>query len=104
MGNTRDLFKKIRDAKGTFHTKMGSIKDRNGMELREAEDIKKRRQEELYKKHFHDPDNHDGVITHLEPDILECKVKWALGNITTNKASGGDGIPVELFQILKLML
>ena len=107
MGKTRDLFKKIRDAKGTFHAKMGLIKDRNGMDLKEAEDIKKRWQEyteELYKKDFHDPDNHDGVITHLEPNILECEVKWALGSITTNKASGGDGIPVELFQILKMML
>ena len=103
MGKTRDLFKKIRDTKGTFHAKMGSIKDRNGMDLTEAEDIKKRWQEyteELYKKD-HDPDNHDGVITHLEPDILECEVKWALECITTNKASGGDGIPAELFQILK---
>src|SRR5574337_769949 len=102
MGKTRDLFKKIRDTKGTFHAKMSSIKDRNGMELTEAEDIKKRWQEyieELYKKDLHDPDNHNGVITHLEPDILECEVKWALGSITTNKASGGDGIPVELFQI-----
>ena len=104
MGKTRDLFKKIRDTKGTFHTKMGSIKDRNGMDLTEAEDIKKRWQEdteELYKNDLHDPDNHNGVITHLEPDILECKVKWALGSITTNKASGVDGIPVELLQILK---
>ena len=104
MGKTRDLFKKIRDRKGTFHAKMGSIKDRNSMDLTEAEDIKKRWQEyteELYKKHLHDPNNHNGVITHLEPDILECEVKWALGSITTNKASGGDGIPVELFQILK---
>uniref|UniRef100_A0A8B9X3I9 Reverse transcriptase domain-containing protein n=1 Tax=Bos mutus grunniens TaxID=30521 RepID=A0A8B9X3I9_BOSMU len=104
MGKTRDLFKKIRDTKGTFHAKMGSIKDRNGMDLTEAEDIKKRWQEyteELYKKDLHDPDNHDGVITDLEPDILECEVKWALESITTNKASGGDGIPVELFQILK---
>ena len=103
MGKTRDLFKKIRDTKGTFHAKMGSIKDRNGMDPTEAEDIKKRWQEytELYKNDLHDPDNHDGVITHLEPDILECKVKWALGSITMNKASGGDGIPVELFQILK---
>ena len=104
MGKTRDRFKKIRDTKGTFHAKMGSIKDRNGMDLTEAEDIKRRWQEyteELYKKELHDPDNHHGVITHLKPDILECKVKWALGNITTNKASGGDGIPVELFQILK---
>ena len=104
MGKTKDLFKKIRDIKGTFHTKMGSIKGRNGMDLTEAEDIKKRWQEyieELYKKDLHNPDNHDGVITHLEPDILECEVKWALGSITTNKASGGDGIPVELFQIPK---
>ena len=104
MGKTRDLFKKIRDTKGTFHAKMGSIEDRNGMGLTEAEDIKKRWQEyteELYRKDLHDPDNHDGVITRLEPDILECEVKWALGSITTNKASGGDGIPVELFQILK---
>ena len=104
MGKTRDLFKKIRRTKGTFHGKMGSIKDRNGLDLTEAEDIKKRWQEytgELYKKDLHDMDNHDGVITHLEPDILECEVKWALENITTNKASGGDGIPVELFQILK---
>ena len=104
MGKTRDLFKKIRDTKGTLHAKMGSIKDRNGMDLTEAEDIKKRWQEyteELYKKGLHDQDNHDGVITHLEPDILECEVKWALGSITTNKASGGDGILVELFQILK---
>ena len=104
-GETRDLFKKIRDTKGTFHAKMGSIKDRNGMDLVEAEDIKKRWQgyTELYKKDLHNPDNHDGVITHtgLEPDILECEVKWALESITTNKASGGDGIPVELFQILK---
>ena len=101
MGKTRDLFKKIRDTKGTFHTKMGSIKDRNSMDLTEAEDIKKGWQDytELYKKDLHDPDNHDGVITHLEPDILECEVKWALGSITTNKASAGDGIPVELFQI-----
>ena len=104
MGQTRDLSKKIRDTKGIFHTKMGSIKDRNGMDLREAEDIKKRWQkytEELYKKDLHDPDNHDGVITHLRPHILECELKWALGSITMNKASGGDGIPVELFQILK---
>ena len=103
MGKTRDLFKKIRDTKGTFQAKMGSIKDRNGMDLTDAEDIKKRWQEyteELYKKDLHDPDNHDGVFTHLEPDILECEVKWALGRITTNIASGGDGIPVELFQIL----
>ena len=104
MGKARDLFKKVRDTKGTFHAKMGSVKHRNGMDLKEAEDIKKWWQEyteELYKKDLHHPDNHDGVITHLEPDILECKVKWALGSITTNKASGGDGIPVELFQILK---
>ena len=104
MGKTRDLFKKIRDTKGTFHAKMGSIKDRNGRALTEAEDINKRWQEyteELYKKDLHHPDNHDGVITHLEPDILEYEVKWALGSITTNKASGGDGIPVELIQILK---
>ena len=103
MGKSRDLLKKIRDTKGTFHAKMGSIKDRNGMDLTETEDIKKRWQEytELYKKDLSDPDNHDGVITHLEPDILECEVKWALESITTNKASGGDGIPVELFQILK---
>ena len=99
-GKTRDLFKKIRDTKGTFHAKMGSIKDRNGRDLTEAEDIRKRWQE-LYKKDLHDPDNHNGVITHLEPDILECEVKWALGSITTNKHSGGDGIPAELFQILK---
>ena len=101
---TRDLFKKIRAAKGTFHAKMGSIKDRNDMDITEVEDIKKRWQEyteELYKKDLHNSDNHIGVITHLEPDILECEVKWALGSITTNKASGGDGIPVELFQILK---
>ena len=105
MGKTRDLFKKIRDTKETFHANMGSIKDRNGVYLTEAEHTKKRWQEyteELYKKHLHDPDNHDGVITHLEPDILECEVKWALlESITMNKASGGDGIPVELFQILK---
>ena len=104
MGKTRDLFKKIRDNKGIFHAKMGSIMDRNGMDLTEAEDIKKRWQEyteELYIKDFHDPDNHDGVITHLEPDILECEVKWALGSIILNKAGGGDGIPVEPFQILK---
>ena len=103
-GKTRDLFKKIRDTKGTFHAKMVSIKDRNGLDLTEAEDIKKRWQEyteELYKKDLHDPDNHDSVITHLELDILECEVKGALGSITTNKASGGDGIPVELSQILK---
>ena len=104
MGKTRDLFKKIRDTKGTFHAKMGSIKDRNDMDLTEAEDIKKRWQEyteELYKKDLHDPDSHDSVITHLEPDILECEVKWALGSNITNKASGGDRIPVELFQISK---
>ena len=104
MGKTRDLFKKIRDNKGTFHAKMGSIKDRNSLDLTEAENIKKRWQEyteELYKKDLHDPDNHDGVITHLESDILECEVKWALGSIAMNKASGGDGIPVGLFQILK---
>ena len=104
MGKTRELFKKIRDTKGTFHAKMDSIKDRNGMDLTEAEDIKKRWQEYtegLYKKDLHDPDNHDGVITHLEPDILECKVKWAIGSITKNKESGADEIPVELFQILK---
>ena len=104
MGKTRDIFKKIRDTKRIFHAKMGSIKDRNGTDLTEAEDIKKRWQEyteEMYKKDLHDPDNHNGVITHLEPDILVCKVKWTLGIIITNKASGGDGIPVELFQILK---
>ena len=105
MGKTRDLFKKIRDTKGTFHAKMGTIKDRNGMHLTEAEDIKKRWQkytEELYRKDFHDPDNHNGVITHPEPNILECKVKWVLGSINTiNKASGGDGIPVKVFQVLK---
>ena len=103
MGKTRDLFKKMRDTKGTFHAKMGSIKDRNRMDLTEAEDIKKRWQEytELYKKDLHDQDNHDGVITHLEPEILECEVKWALGSITMNKASGSDEIPVDLFQILK---
>ena len=101
---TRDLFKKIRDTKRTFHAKMGSIQDRNNVNLTEAEDMKKRWQEymeELYKKDLHDPDKHDGVITHLEPDILECEVKWALERITTNKASGGDGTPIELFQILK---
>ena len=100
MGKTSDLFKKIRDTKGTFHAKMGSIKDRNGMDLTEVEDIKKRWQkyiQELYKKDLHNPDNHDGVITHLEPDILECEVKWTLGSINMNKASGGDRIPVELF-------
>ena len=103
MENTRDFFKKIRDTKGVFHAKMGTIKDRSGMDLIETEDIKKRWQEyteELYKKN-HGPDNHNGVITHLEQDILECKVKWALGSITMNKASGSEGIPVELFQILK---
>ena len=106
IGKTRDLFKKIRDTKGTFHAKMGTIMDRNSMDLTEAEDIKKRWQdytEKLYKKDLHDPDNHDDVIIHLEPDILECEVKWTLGSITTNKASGGDGIPVELFQILNNM-
>ena len=104
MGKTRDHFKEIRDTKGTFHAKMGTIKDRNGMDLTEAEDIKKRWQEyteEWYKKDLHDPDNHNGVITHLELDILECKVRWALGRIIMNKTSEGDGIPVELFQILK---
>ena len=104
MGKTTDLFKKIRATKGTFHAKMGSIKDRNGLDLTETEDIKRRWQkytEELYKKDLHDQDNHDGVSTNLEPDILECEVKWTLESITMNKASGGDGIPVELFQILK---
>ena len=104
IGKTRDLFKKIRDTKGTFHAKMGSIKDRNCMDLTEAEDIKKRWQEyteELYKKDLHDQDNHNGVITHLEPDILECEVKWVLESMTTDKASGGDGIPVEFFQLLR---
>ena len=104
MGKTRDLFKKIRDTKGTIHEKMGSIKDRHGRDLTEAEDIKKRWQEyteELYKKDLHDPNNHNCVTTHLEPDILKCEVMWVLGSITTNKTSGGDGIPVELFQILK---
>ena len=104
MGNTRDLFKKIGDTEGTFHAKMGSIKDRNGMDLTQAEDIKKRHKEyteELYKKDLHDPDNHDGVIPHLEPDILKCKVKWAVGSITMNKASGGNQIPVEVFKIIK---
>ena len=103
MGKTRDFFKKIRDTKGTFHAKMGTIKDRNGMDLTEGEDIKKRWQEyteELYKKDLHEPDNHDGVITQLEPNILECEVKWVLGSITTNKTSGDNGIPAELFQIL----
>ena len=103
MGKTRDLFKKIKDTKGTFHAKMGTIRDRNGRDLTEADDIKKRWQytEEIYKNGLQDPDNHDGVITHLEPDILECEVKWALESIATNKASGGDRIPVEPFQILK---
>ena len=103
MGKTRDLFKKIRVTKGTFHAKMGTIKDRNSMDLTEAEDIKKRWEKytELYKKHLHDPDNHDGVLTHLEPDILECKVKWASRNITMNKASGSYGIQAKLFQILE---
>ena len=104
MGKTKDVFKKIRDTKGTYYANMGSIKDRNCMDLTEAEDIKKMWQkytEELYKKDLHDPDNHNGVITHLEPAILECKVKWALGSISTNIASGDDGIPVEIFQILK---
>ena len=104
MGKTRDIFKKIRDTKGTFHAKMGWIKVRNGMDLTEAEEIKKRWQEyteELYKKDLHDQDNHDGVIANLETDILECEVRWALGSITMNQASGGDGIPAELFQILK---
>jgi len=104
MGKTTDIFKKIRDTKGIFHAKMGTIKDRKRIDLKEAEDIKKRWQEymeELYKNYLQDPDNHDGVTVHLEPDLLECEVKWALGSITTNKASGGDGIPVELFQILK---
>ena len=106
MGKTRELIKKIRDAKGTFHAKMGTIKDRNGMDLKAAEDIKKRWQEytEQYKKDLKDQDNHDSVITHLEPDILECEVKWAFGSITTNKASGGDGISVELFQIQMIPL
>ena len=104
MGRIRDLFKKTGDIKGTFHARLGTIKNRNGKDLTEAKEIKKRWQEyieELYKKDLHNPDSHDGVITHLEPDILECEVKWALKSITTNKASGGDGIPVELFQILK---
>ena len=103
MGKTRDLLKKFKDTKGTFYVKMSTIKDRSGMDLTGSKDIKKGWQEyteELYKKDLHDSDNHDGVITHLEPDILECKVKWTLGSITNNKASGGDGIPVELFQIL----
>ena len=105
MGKTRDLFKKIRDTKGIFHAKVGSIKDRNGMDLTEAEVLKKRWQEhtkELYKKDLHDPDNHNGVITHLEPDILEWEVKWASGSISTNKASGNDGIPIKLFQMMML--
>ena len=104
MGKTKDFFKKIRDTKGIFHAKMSTIKGRNGMDLTEAEDIKQRWQEyteELYKKDLHDPDNHNGVITHLEPGILECEIKWALGSITTNKGSGGNGIPAELFQVLK---
>ena len=104
IGKTRDLFKKIRDTKGTFHAKMGIIKDKNSTSVAEAEDIKKREQEyteELNKEGLHDPHNHNGVVTHLEPDILECKVKWTLGSITMNKANGGDGITVELFQILK---
>ena len=107
MGKMRDLFKKIRDTKGTFHAKMGSIKDRNDMDLTKAEDIKKRWQEyteELYKKDFQNPDNHNGVVTHLEPDTLQCEDKWVLGSITVNKASGGDGIPVELFQIVKVIV
>ena len=107
MGKTRDFFKKNRDTKETVHTKMGTIKDRNGMDLIEAKDVKKNWQEyteELYRKDHHDPDNHDGVIPHLEPDILECEVKWSLGSITTNKASGGDRIPVELFQTLNVVL
>ena len=107
MGKTRDLFKKIGDIKGTFHVRMGTIKDRNSKDLTEVEEIKKRWQEyteELYKKGLNDSDNHNGMITHLEPDILECDVKWALRHITTNKASGGDGIPAELFQIQKMML
>ena len=104
MGKTRDLFKKIRDTKGTFNAKLGTIKDRSGKNLTEADDIKKRCQEyteELYKNSLNDPDTHNGVVTHLEPDILECEVKWALGSITMNKASGGDGIPAELFKILR---
>ena len=104
MGKTGDLFKKVRDTKGNYHAKMGTVKDKNGMDLTEAEDIKSRWQEyteELYKKYLHNPDNHDGVITHLEPDILECEVKWALGSITTNKAREVDGTPIDLFQILK---
>ena len=103
MGKTRDLFRRIREKKRAFHAKMGTMKERNGIDLTEAEGIKKRWQEytELYKKDLHDPENHDGMITYLEPDILECKVKWALGSITMNKASGGDGIPVDIFHILK---
>ena len=104
MGKTRDLVKKIRDTKGTFHVKMGTIRNRNGMNLTKTVDIKKKWQEyteELYRNNLHDPDNNDGVITHLQTDILECEIKWALGSITTNTAHGGDGIPVELFQILK---
>ena len=106
MGTTRDLFKKIRDTKGNFHAKMGTIKDRSSMDITETEGIKTRWQEytELHEKDLHNPDNHDGVITHLEPDILECEVKWAFESISTNKASGGDGMPVELFQILNMML
>ena len=107
IAKTRGLFKKTRDTEGTFHAKMSTIEDRNCMDLTETEDIKKRCQEyteELYRKYLNDLDNHDSVITHLEPDILACKVKWALGSITKNKASGGDGIPIELFQILKMML
>ena len=107
MGKTRDLFKKIRDTKGTFNAKLGTIKDRSGKNLTEADDIKKRCQEyteELYKNSLNDPDTHNGVVTHLEPDILECEVKWALGSITMNKASGGDGIPAELFKILSVRI
>ena len=106
MGKTRDLFKKIRDNKGTFYAKMSTVKDRNSKDLTEAEDIKRWQEytEELYKKDPHDSDNHDDLITHLEPDILECEVKWVLGSITIDKASGGDGFPVELLQILKMML
>ena len=106
MGKTRELFEKIGDTKGLFHAKMGTIKDRNGRDLTEAEDIKKRWQEytELYEKYFHDPDNHDDVLTHLEPDILECEVKWALGSITTNKATEGNGIPLSYFKSWKMML
>ena len=104
MGKTSDLFKKIRDTKGTFHATKNTIKGRNGMDVKEAEDIKKRwpeYTEDLYRKDIHEPENHDGMITHLEPDIMECEVKWALGSMTMNKASGGDGIPAELFEILK---